>query len=186
MVPALIGVVLSGGLSTRMGRDKGTLQYVPGVDQRTRCFRLLQEFCEEVVISCRREQASLIAAQISRIYDDENNLGPSGGIVSVHRSRPEAALLVMACDMPYVTHEVLAHLFAQRNPACDATVFFNTARGTFEPLLAIWEPTALRQCAKEVERGQLSPVQTLRKLNCQVIEYYDSRVLRSVNAPEKF
>ena len=69
MIP-LHGLVLSGGRSTRMGRDKGSLVLAtgPGLeDQRTRLHRMLDQVCGQAWISCREDQAELVPKGIPRI-----------------------------------------------------------------------------------------------------------------------
>src|SRR6185295_11874578 len=71
----LYGLVLSGGLSTRMGRDKGSLVYSEGRDQRTRGLELLRPFCDKVYVSIRREQEEFLPAGMPRIFDELSDVG---------------------------------------------------------------------------------------------------------------
>src|SRR4051812_18399201 len=105
------GLVLSGGLSTRMQRDKGSLIYGYGTekneDQRKTCYRLLKRVFENVYVSCRRSQADLIPPDMPRIYDSVNNGSPDGGgpavgILSAFNTNRSSAWFILACDMPFV------------------------------------------------------------------------------------
>ena len=66
---ALNGLVLAGGKSTRMGEDKGILQWY-GKEQRYYVADMLATFCEEVFISCRPEQTNAIDKNYKVIEDE--------------------------------------------------------------------------------------------------------------------
>ena len=51
----LYGLVLSGGRSTRMGKDKGLINY-HGIPQRDYIYNLLNEVCDETYMSIRKDQ----------------------------------------------------------------------------------------------------------------------------------
>src|SRR5207253_1657781 len=78
-VPPLYGLVLSGGQSSRMKKDKGGLNY-HGISQREYLYGLLSRHCEKTFISCNEEQTSDIADSLPIIQDGFLNLGPTGGI----------------------------------------------------------------------------------------------------------
>jgi molybdopterin-guanine dinucleotide biosynthesis protein A len=176
MIPPLYGLVLSGGLSTRMGRDKGAIVY-HATDQRSHCCNLLKPFCDDVFISVRKEQESLISPGLNLIFDRLEDVGPSAGILAAHEMNPSAAWLVLACDMPNITSDEISLLVHSRNPALSASCY---SLSTIEPFFSIWEPRALSYLKK---CGHSSPRRALQSLNCELISG-DSFALRNVNAPE--
>src|SRR6476469_2756658 len=80
-VPVLRGLVLAGGRSERMQTDKGALQY-HGLDQRQHTASLLAEFCPDVRVSVRPDQAAELPTGLIALPDTFLNLGPLGGILS--------------------------------------------------------------------------------------------------------
>ncbi|HNG90500.1 MAG TPA: NTP transferase domain-containing protein, partial [Saprospiraceae bacterium] len=94
----LCGLVLAGGRSLRMGRDKGSIPW-HGRPQWAHVADLLQPLCQEVMISCRPEQAADFAPYPT-LPDTFAELGPYGALLSAFRRRPDAAWLVTACDLP--------------------------------------------------------------------------------------
>ena len=87
-------LILIGGKSSRMGTDKGLLNY-HGKPQREYLFDLAKKYCTEVYFSCRAEQQFSEQSII-----DTYSLGPMGGILSAFDFNPNTAWLVVACDMP--------------------------------------------------------------------------------------
>lgn len=138
----LYGLVLSGGKSTRMGTDKGLIAY-HGIPQRTHLYQLLSKVCEETFISIRSDQASELPSDMTPILDEDAYRGPYNGLLSAHNRYPDAAWLVLACDLPLMDEEALEQLIAERDPALVSTAFAQEENPLPEPLCAIWEPEAL-------------------------------------------
>lgn len=139
--PAVIGVVLAGGRSRRMGQDKGALE-VAGKAQVRRAYDLLASTCGHAVVSARAEQATLAAyARLPLVTDDGSLAGPAAGLMAAWARFPGEALLVLAVDLPLVDAATIGQLLAGRDPARMATAFGHPD-GTIEPLCTVWEPRA--------------------------------------------
>lgn len=181
IAPELRGLVLVGGRSTRMGRDKAALAY-GDKPQAVAAHELLQTVCPRVFLSCRPGQPASLPA----IHDVVADLGPMGGILSALTAHPDAAWLVLACDLPFVTAATLRHLVAHRDPSRPATAFRGPRDGLPEPLCAIYEPTILETLRDRVARGRLSPRGALIDLAVPLLDPPDGRALDNVNDPHEF
>ena len=105
--PKLNGLVLAGGKSTRMGKDKGSLDY-HGKPQREFMADLLSQFCEETYISVRENQ--VVQSEYKLLEDTFVGLGPFGAIASAMRNNPNTSWLVVACDLPLLDEKTLNFL----------------------------------------------------------------------------
>lgn len=188
MKPELYGLVLSGGRSTRMGRDKGALVYGKGAlvygkgeSQRSRCFRLLSQVCTSVFISCRKDQSDLIPSEFPRIYDLIQEVGPIGGILSAFAFAPHKAWLVWACDMPMIGESEIERLVKMRNFKKEATVYSDSIEGRLEPLFAIWEPQGLKKLEFEHRKGNHSPRRVLEALKCEILVASKNQDFSNIN-----
>src|SRR5262245_39799229 len=95
--PPLFGLVLAGGASTRMQRDKAALQYNGGQSQLEWAFGLLTQSCVATFVSVRPDQrAEQLRAQFPQIVDRQPGLGPISGISAALIEHPKAAWLVLA------------------------------------------------------------------------------------------
>lgn len=148
----LYGLVLSGGKSTRMGTDKGLIKY-HGVPQREYLYDLLSQVCEKTFISLREEQKAELPAAMKTIVDLNEFRGPYNGLLSAHKKYPDAAWLVLACDLPLMDLDALKELISRRDSTKQATAFALKENPLPEPLCAIWEPHALRQSITYLESG---------------------------------
>lgn len=183
-IPPLNGLVLAGGKSTRMGTDKGLLNY-HGKPQRSYLFETLQETCEQTFISCRPEQASEIQKDFPILPDSFMGLGPFGAILSAFRKFPNHAWLVVACDLPLLDKKSLQFLIENRNASKIATAFHNPATDFPEPLITIWEPSAYPVLFQFLAQGYSCPRKVLINSEIEVLGIENSDVLMNVNKPEE-
>ena len=180
----LRGLVLAGGLSQRMQTDKGRLRYGPtGREQREVAAALLAEVCEEVFVSCRAEQAAELPAGLQPLPDTFLGLGPLGGILSAFRQDPNAAWLVLACDLPFLNADTLRQLVAGRQPSRLATAFQSPGSDFPEPLSTIFEPRAYPELLRFLGLGYSCPRKMLINSDVEVLPTPVGDALRNVNTP---
>ena len=180
----LRGLVLAGGLSERMQTDKGRLRYGPtGREQREVAAELLAGVCQDVSVSCRVEQATELPAGLVPLPDTFLGLGPLGGILSAFRHDPNAAWLVLACDLPFLTADTLRTLVAGRQPARLATAFQSPGNEFPEPLITIFEPRAYPELLRFLSLGYSCPRKMLINSDVAVLPTPEGAALRNVNTP---
>jgi molybdopterin-guanine dinucleotide biosynthesis protein A len=178
------GLVLAGGYSSRMGRNKAMLRYHEQ-NQLDRTARLLSSLCDRVFVSCRKEQLETYAlAGLPAITDSYLDMGPLGGLLSAQRHTPEAAWLLAACDLPFIDDRTLSALHERRNPFRFATAFIADDKGRPKPLLAIYEPKSRRRLLERHASGNDSLQSFLMNSQVMLIEPVDSSTLLNVNDPE--
>jgi molybdopterin-guanine dinucleotide biosynthesis protein A len=181
-VPVLRGLVLAGGRSERMQTDKGALHY-HGLDQRQYTAALLSEFCPDVRVSVRPDQADDLPAGLTALPDTFLNLGPLGGILSAFQADPNAAWLVLACDLPFLTRDTLEYLVTNRQPARMATSFRSPWDEFPEPLVSIWEPRSYAQLLRFLSLGYSCPRKALINSDIELLAPPAPDELRNVNTP---
>ncbi|MCX6894578.1 MAG: molybdenum cofactor guanylyltransferase [Verrucomicrobia bacterium] len=127
-------VILAGGESRRMGRDKAWLK----TDGRTLIAAAVEKArragAQEVFISGRSgENYSTLKCPV--LLDLEPGFGPLGGIERALHICAAPLLLVLAVDMPYMTADFLQRMAAR----CDrVTGAVPKLKGRLEPLAAIY------------------------------------------------
>jgi len=181
--PDVFGLVLVGGHSTRMGRDKAALQY-GDKPQAVAAFELVARGCSRTFLSCRRDQSP--PHGLPGIHDVVDNIGPMGGIVSAFAAHPDKAWLVVACDLPFLTEATLRALMSRRDPARPATAFRSAYDGKPEPLCAIYEPSIADRLRERVARDEVCPRRALAELNALLLDLPDRRALDNVNHPGEY
>lgn len=182
----LYGLVLAGGHSRRMRRDKASLPYV-GRSQLQRAMELLAPRVQRAFVSIRAEQHSdPERAAYACIADLRPELGPIGGIQAALHTHSDRAWLVLACDLPFLTAATLDNLIASRAADRIATAYRSSFDGLPEPLCAIFEPASLTAVDEWIAQGQLCPRALLQRSAARLLEPLDPRSLDNVNTPEQY
>jgi molybdopterin-guanine dinucleotide biosynthesis protein A len=180
------GLILAGGLSRRMNRDKAGLKY-RGKTQLDRAFELASRHVTNVFVSVRADQALDPArAQRPMIVDSVAGEGPIAGIRSAFAAHPKVAWLVLACDLPYLSDAALDFLLRRRDATALATAYTSAHDGLPEPLCAIWEPAAAAALADYQAGGGHCPRKFLIRHGARLLEPQDTRALDNVNTPEEY
>ncbi len=157
----MLGIIMAGGLSRRLGRDKVRLavhgEGMPDMLERTG--QLLARHTDDVLVSARTGRD---AGPYRLIPDLVEGLGPFGGIYSVLHATREP-LLVLSCDLPFMddaTLETLLQARAARPPHALMTTFLQEETGFIEALVAVYEPACLPyfEAARAEDERKLSRV----------------------------
>jgi len=144
-----VGVVLAGGESKRFGSQKAAAE-IDGTSLENGALRRLREVCTHVTLADRgRSRAAGGAAVGTATVGDGPGRGPAAGILGAAAAYPGRSLLVLACDLPGVTVDLLAHLSAVRD--CDWYLPRHSIG--VEPLCAFYGRSALAALARRVENG---------------------------------
>lgn len=180
--PPLLGLVLAGGRSERLGQDKAAVVH-DGRPLLERAVALAGTVVGHVLVAVRRDQvADGLRGRFRLVIDEASGIGPAAGILAAHAAEPRAAWLVLACDLPWLEAGDLEQLVAARDPAQDATAFRGARDGRPEPLCAIYEPATLARFQRTVAsggnantslRGWLESCRTVL-LETQAIDHFDS------------
>jgi molybdenum cofactor guanylyltransferase len=182
----LYGLVLAGGRSTRMERDKAMLEYA-GRGQLERAVELITPLVERVFVSVRPDQtAEPLRARFAQIVDAGDVAGPIAGIMAAQARHPDAAWLVVACDLPLLDQATLGHLLRSRRPERQATAYRSTHNGLPEPLCAIYEPSSREAIRAHVASGRDCPRKFLINASAELIDQPQPGALDNVNTPRDY
>jgi molybdopterin-guanine dinucleotide biosynthesis protein A len=198
VLPGVSGIVLAGGRSRRMGRNKALLP-APDASSLTfveRLASLLAEICTEILLVARdetsgKEYSSLSGSQNWRIvYDQVANQGPLMGLYSGLQATTFSHALVLAVDLPFVQPALLSWLSAF--PLTDK-MLVPRVHGTPQVLLARYPRSLLPAIEQCLRAGRRDPRALLEQVVPRFLEEEQARAidpdLRSfvnINTPEDF
>jgi len=112
-------------------------------------------------------------------------VGPAAGIRAAQLTHPEAAWLVVACDLPFLGAPALSRLVAARDPAKVATAYRSSHDGLPEPLCAIWEPRAAGLLQQYLAVGRNCPRKFLIGSDTLLLDQPQPEALDNVNTPDE-
>jgi molybdopterin-guanine dinucleotide biosynthesis protein A len=183
MTAPLHGLVLAGGHSRRMGRDKAAIA-IEGRTQLERAFGLLEHLVARCFVSVRADQQEdALRARYPRIVDAAGIEGPIAGIHAAQLAHPDAAWLVLAIDLPLLDAATLQNLIARRDPARLATAYRSSHDGLPEPLCAIYEPASAAAIAAFLATGRNCPRKFLIQSDTLLVDQPNPQSLDNVNTP---
>ncbi len=156
------GVVLCGGRSERMGRDKALVVF-EGEELFARAARLLGEMSDPVYLASGSRELS----GWPMLRDDPPGVGPLGGIIAGLDASPNPQVAVVAADMPYVNPGLLSLL--ARVCTDEQAVVPCSERGP-EPLHAVYARGAAEVLRKSIERGVVAVHKALDDLDTRYVD----------------
>ncbi len=171
-LPPLVGGILIGGGSRRMGRPKALLEW-DGATFVERIAAELQAVVPEIVLLGATRELPAAVAHLPVVADrpgprvtvgSQGPQGPLLGLLAAFDFRPGAAWLILTCDQPLLTAATLEWLIAERRPGRIAVLPRRTARSASNRSPASTSPGAgpqLAALAAPERRGSLQPLAAL-------------------------
>ena len=167
-----------------MGEDKALLDR-QGEPQLLATFRLLNRHVQSCFVSLRRDQREeSIRAGLPGIFDKIDGIGPAAGLLAAHDAYPDAAWLVLACDLPRLQSSTLLGLLRARDLRHAAIAYRSAADGLPEPLCALWEPEALASLAQRAQAGRYRLRDILESGDALLLPAPAGNVLDNINTPQ--
>ncbi len=181
----LTGLVVCGGQSCRMGMDKSMLDYY-GKPHSFYLFHILQDFCNAVYLSINRHQSINADSAYPFITDGivYSDIGPMSALLSAWQKFPDASLLTIGCDYPFVNKETIKTLI--RNREANATCFVHPERNIYEPLLTIYESSFYPIVMKNYLAQKYSLSKILKFENVNTVLPVSPKWLQNVNTSDEY
>ena len=182
------GFVTAGGRSSRMGTDKAWLE-IGGRPMIKRVVEELLQVTPAVSIIANDPEYDLIG--LPMLPDLNPGIGPLEAIRVALAASLAPCVLLVACDLPFVTAEFLEFLL-DRVESHQAVVPLNSDGG-LEPLCAIYSTEALEPVTELIRNGERKVSRLLDRVRTRLIPFEDlgqlagaERFFINVNTPEDY
>jgi molybdenum cofactor guanylyltransferase len=176
----LTGVVLAGGRSTRMGRDKLHLR-VGGTTLLERVTTVLADACDEtLVVGASADPPPRGTRPVPDLRPDR--AGPLAGIEAGLAAASYPSVFVAAADTPFLTSGVVEGLVAHL--AAGARIAVPRHGGRAHPLCAAYDRSVLGELSAQLDGGERSVWRALS--SCQGLVYVEGEELRRLGEPARF
>jgi molybdopterin-guanine dinucleotide biosynthesis protein A len=146
----LTGIILAGGLSRRMGREKGLVEFHGkpliqyGID-------LLSQFTDQILISTGN--AAYLDFGLELVTDEISGQGPAAGLAASLKFSTTPWNLVLACDLPFLEPELIHNLFTKTG---NTMAVIPAHDGVYEPLAALYHKDLAPVFEASVYSGNLA------------------------------
>ncbi len=145
----LSAIILAGGQSRRMGRDKALIDY-RGRPIMAHVIDTLRALSDDIaVVSNRSDLYNSFGARVVPDYDPP--CGPLGGIAAGLQAAQHPLAIAVACDMPFLSVSLLRWLIDQ---ADDYDAVVPQTGEEFEPLHAVYRRECYSPIVRRIERGE--------------------------------
>ena len=184
----MTAVILAGGKSSRMGRNKAFLK-IQGKTFIERQIDLLREIFDEIIISANTpsEYTFLNISVIKDVYPEK---GPLGGIYTGLMNSRSLHTFFLACDMPFVELPLIQYL---KGLVKDFDVVVPQSERGLEPLHAFYSKNCLAPIKRELTRNNLRIISFFSDVKVKIVEldtltssksFRDS--IRNLNTPDDY
>lgn len=180
----IYGLVLAGGRSKRMGRDKALIR-VDGETQLSRAVRLLDRVVDRVFVSARAEQrGDAERSRFELIVDRYEDIGPIAGILTALQEHNDVGWLVLACDLPNVDEATIRFLLDHRSADQPFSAFRSSSDGLPEPLCAYYAAGSNPIIEAFIEEGVICPRKMLIRSDSCLLDQPNPDALDNINTPD--
>ena len=176
------GFVLAGGGSSRMGRDKALLPY-RGTTLVEHLARAVQEAAGSVALIGEPGRYSSLGYPVYR--DKFPGCGPLGGVYTALSVSSTDWNLIVACDMPGISADVLRTLFQSAVESGKSCIVATGPTGEPEPLCAVYHRGCLPVLARAIEEKRFKMKDLVTELDTRA-RPVDASALANVNTPAEW
>lgn len=181
-------VILAGGHSRRMQRDKMALPFGNASLLAGAVARFSERF--DTVYLSVAEEGKYPELQVKRLVDIYKGCGPLGGLHAALLSAQEEGVFLVAADLPYSDPAVALRLMTLCGDQ-DAAITADSS-GRFEPLFGYYRKTMLPQVEEALRTGNNKVTALLRQVRLRIVEpaelgpLWHDKLLLNVNYPEDY
>ena len=177
----ITGIILAGGKSTRMGTDKGFLK-LNGVSFMEYSITAMKPLVSEIIIVSNNPDYDIF--NVKRVEDVIKEAGPLAGIYTGLKTSKTEFNLVLSCDVPLITKEILEMLIEAQDRQSD--IIQIVSQGKSMPLIALYKKcceTQFYQLLKNDERRLHVAVNQCKVKNI-TLSSQTELFTKNINTPE--
>lgn len=179
------GIVLAGGASSRMGKDKGLCEF-KGKTLVTYAIEALLPLCDTILISSNNvDDYQKFGYQV--VVDEYKGIGPIGGIYSSLKKSTTKHNLIISCDTPYLNTQLLEFILENSN---NYDIVVPTHSISFiEPLAAYYSSGIVNKLETSIKRSDYKLMNFLNKvklksINVVAIPDFSNKLFINLNTPD--
>lgn len=181
----LTGYILAGGKSSRMGVDKGLLQF-KGKAIIEHVIEQIQTVVQKVVIVSNNPEYEKFGLEV--IPDLVKNIGPAGGIYTALKHSGTNLNFVVSCDMPFINRKAIEFLLQSTD---SYQIVLPEFRGKLEPMFGVYSRECLPLWKGLIEKGVIKLQSlvshfNLRKINVDDNSFFTELTFMNINTKTDF
>lgn len=179
------GIILAGGASSRMGKDKGLCEF-RGKALIDYSIEVLTPLCEKILISSNNiVEYQKFGYQV--VIDEYKNIGPIGGIYSSLRKSTTIQNLIISCDTPFLNTQLFEYILA--NSDNYEIVVPEHGNSFIEPLAAYYSSDIIPRLESSIQRNDYKLISffnevVYKSIKVDDIPGYSKELFKNLNIPD--
>jgi len=180
------GIILCGGKSSRMGKNKALLT-LNGKFIIRYVIDVLNEFCDNLLISTNTDELNFL--NIETVADEYKNIGPIAGILSALKKSSTEQNIILSCDTPFITREFIAYMLRETNTYDVLLPVFNDH---LQPMTGIFNKRLIPHIEQEISEGNYIPPRIFEKSKLKKLRVNENtsgwhqHLFFNINSPEDY
>jgi len=175
-------VIIAGGKSSRMGRDKALLPFGGFSTLAEYQYRRLSSFFDKVYISAKSNKFDFDVMIIEDRYDISS---PLVAIVSIFETLDVSEVFVLSVDAPFVSTKSIEDIYNQAKISTSDIIVAKSPHGV-EPLCAIYRRSVLPLTQRLLEEDNHRLQTLLDKADSTIVEFEDEILFTNLNHPKEY
>ena len=183
VIMEVTGIILAGGESSRMGTDKGLINLC-GKPLISYAILALSGSCSKIIISSCSDSYQEFGFPV--VADESPGIGPMGGIFSALKQSKTEKNLILSCDLPFISEELLSFIL-QNSAGYQVAVPWQGNRH-YEPLCGFYSLTVLDQMSAYIQKGNyklpdlFEEISINRLIINSELDFYQEHLFLNVNS----
>lgn len=179
----ITGIILAGGKSSRMGKDKALSDF-KGKPLISYAIETLKPLCGTLIISAN-QTGKYGTFGLPVISDEIKNIGPMGGILTCLKHSETQHNLIISCDTPFVGSDLFMHLL--RKIENYQVVVPSHETFLIEPLNAYYNTNLIGEMEKSIWEGNYKLMDFFKKVRFKSVEineklpFYKEHLFLNIN-----
>lgn len=172
------GIVVAGGKSSRMGKNKALIEY-KGKRLIDHAIEILEKHSSNIIVS---SNINIVNLNWPLIKDEVPNIGPIGGLFTCLQKSKTNMNIIIPTDAPNVSATL--HLNLLKNSDTYDAVIPVLPDGKTEPLIACYNKTIIKYIEHAINESDYKLMNLLKRANVNYINIADSNQFMNINAPQ--
>jgi len=181
----ITGIILAGGNSTRMGKDKGLLD-LHGKPLIQHVINIINPLVSSTIIIANNSEYNQFGYSV--YVDKVKNSGPLAGIVTGLSHSTTNKNIVIGCDLPFISNQLLIYLIDRSE---EHNITIPSHNNITQHLVGIYtkDCTSIFEVELENRRFKLADAIKLTSLNIVEIDeslpFYNEKLFHNINTPQE-
>jgi len=174
-------VIIAGGKSSRMQKDKALLPFGKYNTLSEYQFVRLSKIFENIYLSAKVNKFDF---EVTVLEDNYSTSSPLVALISIFENLKEEEIFVLSVDAPFVSELVINQLYNEAKEGVDVIVAESTQG--LEPLCAIYRKSFLKEAYAALNENRHRLQGLFSHLNVQRVKINDKEIFTNLNYLEEY